>query len=40
MDISYRTQLKDIEDFDNSTAIYFTELNSHSGIDIEKIIIT
>ena len=38
MDISYRTQLKDGEDFDNSTAIYFTELNSQSGIDIEKII--
>ena len=34
MNISYRTQLKDGEDFDNSTAIYFTELKSQSGIDI------
>ena len=40
MDISYRSQLKDGEHFDNSTAIYFIELNSQSGIDIEKIIIT
>ena len=30
MDITYRTQLRDGEEFDNSTAIYFT---SQSGID-------
>ena len=36
MNISHRTQLKDVEDFDNSAAIYFTELNSNLGIDIEK----
>ena len=36
MDISHRTQLNDGEDFDNSAAIYYTELNSNSGIDIEK----
>lgn len=34
MGVTYRTQLRNGEEFDNATAIYFTEFNSQSGIDI------